>query len=135
MAVDYLWVNLGAGLVKVGTGVNLPAPMTVEWFDEGQDGVTEAGTYYTFKKSAVKLTWENISLAHFNAMVDFWKSAQSVRYKATQIRVNADDDGTWKTYSRLNNRGIRMDRPIGAFEGPIVPRAEWTFREVKRSID
>lgn len=132
-----LQVNIGAGLVYLGTGstILLPDPMTTEWFDEGAEYFTDDNSYVTFKKSSVKLSWENLRLVQFGALMDFWKSAKSVRFKATQVRVPRESDFAWTTFSRYSNRGIVMLKPVGQAQGVLVPRAEWVLKDIKRSID
>jgi hypothetical protein len=132
-----LQINLGAGLVYLGTGptVMLPDPMDVEWFDEGAEYFTDSNSYVTFKRSSIRLIWQNLKLNQFGAIMDFWKSAKTARFKATQVRVPRDTDFAWTTFTRYSNRGIVLLKPSGQAQGVIVPQVEWVLKDIKRSID
>lgn len=132
-----LQINLGAGLVYLGTEstVMLPDPMDVEWFDEGAEYFTDSNSYVTFRKSSIRLIWQNLKLNQFGAIMDFWKSAKTVRFKATQVRIPRDTDFAWTTFSRYSNRGIVLLKPTGQAQGVIVPQVEWVLKDIKRSID
>ncbi len=132
-----LQVNIGAGLVYLGTGstVLLPDPMDTQWFDEGAEYFTDDNSYVTFKKSGVRLRWQNLRLNQFGALMDFWKSAKSVRFKATQIRIPRESDFAWTTFTRYSNRGISLMKPTGQAQGVIVPDVEWVIKDIKRSVD
>lgn len=132
-----LQINLGSGLVYIGTDptVMLPDPMDTEWFDEGAEYFTDDNSYVSFKKNGVRLTWQNLTLKQFGAIMDFWKSAKAVRFKATQIRIPRDTDFVWTTFTRYSNRGISLLRPTGKAEGVIVPSVEWTIKDIKRAVD
>jgi hypothetical protein len=128
-------VNTGSGLAVIGTSISPPDPQDAQWFDEGQKYLTDSGQMVTFERSGIKLVWQNMSVAQFGALMSWWKSLSTMRFKLTQVRVPAENGYAWTTFSRYNNRGIRVGKPTGGAQGPLVPTCEMTLYEIKRSID